>query len=107
LITQKMAEESSEYRNTTTEADVLKMAARFEQTADKVATFKLADPRLAEFQQQLVGIYRGNGEATRSMVTALASKDILTAKLAQDQVNNIGKQEQQVITAINRYCQAP
>ncbi|MEB3227342.1 MAG: hypothetical protein VKJ27_03080 [Synechocystis sp.] len=107
LITQKMAEESSEYRTATEEADILKVAASFDQTADKVAAFKLADPRLTEFQQQLEGIYRGNSEATRSMLTALANKDILTAKLAQDQVNNIGQQEQQVITDINRYCQAP
>ncbi|MEB3160667.1 MAG: hypothetical protein VKL20_04325 [Synechocystis sp.] len=107
LNTQKMAEESSEYRNTTEQADILKVADSFDQTADKVEKLSLNDPRLADFQQQLVEIYRGNGEATRSMLNALASKDILTAKLAQDQVNTIGKQEQQVITDINRYCQAP
>ena len=107
LSTQKMAEESSEYRNTTEEADILKIADSFEKTADKVEKLQINDPRLADFQQQLVNIYRGNGEATRSMLNALASKDILTAKLAQDQVQNIGKQEQQVITDINRYCQAP
>mgnify|MGYP006994851283 CR=1 FL=1 len=107
LNTQNMAEESSEYRDTTEEADILKIADSFEKTAEKVEKLKINDPRLADFQQQLVNIYRGNGEATRSMLNALASKDILTAKLAQDQVQNIGKQEQQVITDINRYCQAP
>ena len=102
-----MAEESSQYRNTTEEADILKIADSFDKTAEKVQKLSLNDPQLADYQQQLVTIYRGNGEATRSMINALASKDILTAKLAQDQVQNIGKQEQQVITDINRYCQAP
>jgi hypothetical protein len=107
LITQKMAEESSQYRNTTAEADILKIADSFDQTAEKVEKLALNDPQLTDYQQQLVTIYRGNGEATRSMISALASKDILTAKLAQDQVQNIGKQEQQVITDITRYCQSP
>ncbi|MFM1841346.1 MAG: hypothetical protein RLZZ490_77 [Cyanobacteriota bacterium] len=102
-----MAKESSEYRNTTKEADILKVADSFIRTADKVEKLSLNDPRLTDFQQQLVSIYRGNSEATRSMLNALASKDILTAKLAQDQVQSIGKQEQQVITDINRYCQTP
>jgi len=107
LITQKMAEESSQYRNTTAEADILKIADSFDQTASKVEKISLNDPRLADYQQQLVTIYRGNGEATRSMIGALASQDILTAKLAQDKVQSIGKQEQQVITDINRHCQSP
>ena len=102
-----MAEESSQYRNTTTEADILKIADSFDKTAEKVEKLSLNDPQLTDYQQQLVTIYRGNGEATRSMISALASKDILTAKLAQEQVQNIGKQEQQVITDINRYCQSP
>lgn len=107
LITQNMAEESSRYRNSTDEADILKIADSFDQTAAKVEKLSLNDPQLMDYQQQLVAIYQGNGEATRSMIAALKSKDILTAKLAQDQVQKIGKQEQQVITDINRYCQSP
>jgi transketolase len=107
LTTQKMTQASLEYRNTRKAEDILKIAASFEQTADTLATLKFNDPRLSDFQQQLVTIYRGNSEASRSMLKAIASQDILTATLAQDQVQHIGKQEQQVITDLNRYCQTP
>lgn len=107
LITQKISEDSAQYRESTEEAEVLKVADKFDATAKKVSQLKLDDPTLQGYQQELLAIYQGNAEATRNMIAALNSKDILTAQLAQKQVKTIGSQEQQVITNINRHCQTP
>ncbi|MBE9174140.1 hypothetical protein IQ225_00100 [Synechocystis salina LEGE 06155] len=107
LITKQMAEEGAKYRDTTSAAEVLKIADAFDATATKVERLSLEDPVLTNYQGELVEIYQGNAEATRNMVQALESKDILTAQLAQKQVTTIGQQEQQVITNINVHCQQP
>ncbi|AIE73164.1 hypothetical protein D082_06350 [Synechocystis sp. PCC 6714] len=107
LITKQMAEEGAKYRDTTSVEEVLKIADSFDATATKIERLNLEDPVLANYQGELVSIYQGNGSATRTMVKALESKDILTAQLAQKQVTTIGQQEQQVITNINLHCQNP
>ncbi|WP_231848031.1 MULTISPECIES: hypothetical protein [unclassified Synechocystis] len=107
LITKQMAEEGAKYRDTTSTEEVLNMADAFDATATKIERLNLEDPVLANYQGELVSIYQGNAEATRTMVKALESKDILTAQLAQKQVATIGQQEQQVITNINVHCQQP
>ena len=107
LITKQMAEEGAKYRETTSTEEVLKIADAFDATATKIERLNLEDPVLANYQGELVSIYQGNAEATRTMVKALESKDILTAQLAQKQVTTIGQQEQQVITNINVHCQQP
>ncbi|WP_228017163.1 hypothetical protein [Synechocystis sp. LEGE 06083] len=107
LITKQMAEEGAKYRDTTSTEEVLKIADAFDATATKVERLNLEDPVLANYQGELVEIYQGNGSATRNMVQALESKDILTAQLAQKQVTTIGQREQQVITNINVHCQQP
>lgn len=107
LITKQMAEQGAQYKDTAEAENVLKIADAFEQTADQVEQLKLQDATLTNYQGELVNIYQGNAEATRNMVRALEGKDILTAQLAQQEVQNIGKQEQQVITDINLYCQNP
>ena len=107
LITKQMREQGAEYKDTTEAEGVLKIADAFEKTADKVERLKLEDPILVDYQGELENIYRGNAEATRNMVKALEGKDILTAQLAQQQVQTLGKQEQQVVTNINIHCQNP
>ncbi len=107
LITKQMAEQGGQYKDTAETESVLKIADAFEKMADRTERLNLQDPTLANYQAELVNIYRGNAEATRNMVNALASKDILTAQLAQEQVQTIGKQEQQVNTNINIHCQNP
>jgi len=107
LITKQMAEEGAQYRDTTEPEEVLKIADAFEKTATRIERLNLSDPVLANHQGELVDIYQGNAEATRNMVNALESKDILTAQLAQQQVSTIGQQEKQVITNINIHCQQP
>lgn len=107
LITKQMAEQGAEYKDTAEAENVLKIADAFDTTAEKVERLQLQDVTLTNYQGELVNIYRGNAEATRNMVKALEGKDILTAQLAQQQVQNIGKQEQQVVTNINIHCQNP
>lgn len=104
LLTQTTAQASAKYRQTTDKQEVLEIAARFEEAGEKLRDFKFNDAQLAQFQNQLAAIYQGNAETTRTLISALESKDILTVKLAQDKVKKIGQQEQQIITDLNRYC---
>lgn len=107
LITKTMAEQAAQYRNTIRPEDTLVIATAFEKMAQQLQGLKLSDPQLRGYQQSLAAIYLGNATATRSMVKALKEKDILTARLAQAQVKQIGQREQQVITQMNQYCQMP
>lgn len=105
LITKKMADESEKNRNTKDSKQVLQVADMFEQSAEQLKKLELKDPQIAQYQQQLADIYQGNASTTRSFVKAIENKDIPTAKLAQDEVKQIGKKEQELITATNQYCQ--
>lgn len=104
LITQTTAQASAKYRQSTDAQQILAIAALFEEAGEKLRDLKLNDAQLTRFQTQLANIYQGNAETTRTLIAALESKDILTVKLAQDKVKNIGQQEQQIITDLNRYC---
>jgi uncharacterized protein (DUF849 family) len=105
LITKKMAEESATNRETKDVKTVLQVADTFEQTSEQLKKLELKDPKLTEYQQGLAEVYQGNADTTRSFVKALETKDIPTAKLAQDQVQQIGKKEQDLVTKTNEYCQ--
>jgi hypothetical protein len=105
LITKKMAEESAKNRETKDIKTVLEIADSFEKSSQELKKIELKDPKLTEYQQGLAEIYQGNADTTRNFVKALETKDIPTAKLAQDQVKQIGKQEQNLVTQTNEYCQ--
>ena len=105
LITKKIAEESANNRDSTDPEKILTVAKAFEEAGQQVQALNLKDNQLRTYQQELANIYDGNAEATRNIINAIKSKDILTAKLAQDQVRQIGKKEQLLITQMNQYCQ--
>jgi hypothetical protein len=105
LITKKIAEESANNRDSTDPEKILTVAKAFEEAGQQVQALNLKDNQLITYQQELANIYDGNAEATRNIINAIKSKDILTAKLAQDQVRQIGKKEQLLITQMNQYCQ--
>ena len=105
LITKKMAEESAKNRETKDIKTVLEVANSFEQASEQLKKMELKDPKLTEYQQGLAEVYQGNADTTRSFVKALETKDIPTAKLAKDQVQQIGKKEQDLVTKTNEYCQ--
>ena len=105
LITKKIAEESANNRDSTDPEKILTVAKAFEEAGQQVQALTLKDNQLRTYQQELANIYDGNAEATRNIINAIKSKDILTAKLAQDQVRQIGKKEQLLITQMNQYCQ--
>lgn len=105
LITKKIAEQSANNRDSTDPDKILNVAKSFEEVAQQVQALTLKDEQLRTYQQELANIYDGNAEATRSIINAIKAKDILTAKLAQDQVRQIGKKEQLLITKMNQYCQ--
>ena len=105
LITKKIAVESANNRDSTDPEKILTVAKAFEEAGQQVQALNLKDNQLRTYQQELANIYDGNAEATRNIINAIKSKDILTAKLAQDQVRQIGKKEQLLITQMNQYCQ--
>ena len=105
LITKKMAEESAKNRETKDIKTVLEVADSFEQASEQLKKMELKDPKLTQYQQGLAEVYQGNADTTRNFIKALETKDIPTAKLAQDQVQQIGKKEQDLVTKTNEYCQ--
>ena len=105
LITKKMAEESAKNRETKDIKAVLKVADTFDQASEELNKLEIKDTQLTEYQQGLAEVYQGNAVATRSFIKALETKDIPTAKLAQDQVKQISKKEQDLVTKTNQYCQ--
>jgi len=105
LITKKMAEESAKNRETKDIKTVLEVADSFEQASEQLKKMELKDPKLTEYQQGLAEVYQGNADTTRNFIKALETKDIPTAKLAQEQVQQIGKKEQDLVTKTNEYCQ--
>ncbi|ACB52316.1 unknown [Crocosphaera subtropica ATCC 51142] len=105
LLTQKMAEESESYRQTTDIKKVLQVADLFEETSQQMKQLKIEDEQLQEYQMGFADIYQGNADTTRQFVAALKDKDIDTAKLMQQQVQQLGKKEQDLGTEMNAYCQ--
>ncbi len=105
LLTQKMAEESETYRQTTDIKKVLQVADLFEETSQQMKQLKIEDEQLQEYQLGFADIYQGNADTTRQFVAALNDKNIDTAKLMQQQVQQLGKKEQDLGTEMNAYCQ--
>ncbi|WP_339377127.1 hypothetical protein [Cyanothece sp. BG0011] len=105
LLTQKMSEESESYRQTTDIKKVLQVADLFEETSQQMKQLKIEDEQLQEYQKGFADIYQGNADTTRQFVAALNDKDIDTAKLIQQQVQQLGKKEQDLGTEMNAYCQ--
>lgn len=105
LLTQKMAEESESYRQTEDIKKVLQVADIFEETSQQMKQLKIEDEQLQKYQLGFADVYQGNADTTRQFVAALNDKDIDTAKLIQQQVQQLGKQEQELGTEMNTYCQ--
>ncbi|MDJ0509968.1 MAG: hypothetical protein QNJ64_12025 [Crocosphaera sp.] len=100
-----MAEESENYRQTTDIKKVLQVADIFEETSQQMKQLKIDDEKLIDYQIGFADIYQGNADTTRQFVAALNDKDINTAKLMQQQVQQIGQKEQDLGTQMNDYCQ--
>ena len=105
LLTQKMAEESESYRQTEDIKKVLQVADIFEETSQQMKQLKIEDEKLQEYQIGFADIYQGNADTTRMFVDALNDKDIDTAKLMQQQVQQLGKKEQEFGAKMKDYCQ--
>ncbi|MEA5532708.1 hypothetical protein [Crocosphaera sp. XPORK-15E] len=105
MITQKIAEESANNRQTKDIKKVLQVADSFEETAQQMKQLKIEDQQLVEYQMGFAEIYQGNADTTRQFVSALNNQDISTAKLMQQQVQQLGKKEQELSNQMNIYCQ--
>ncbi len=104
--TQNLAKAAQENRQNVDPQKILAFAQTFEDTAKKIQEMSFNDPQLQTYQQALAAIYQNNAEATRNIVSAIQTKDITTAKLAQTQVKETSRKEQTVINQMNQYCQA-
>ena len=105
LLTQKMAQESESYRRTEDIKKVLQVADIFDETSQQMKKLKIEDEKLQEYQMGFADIYQGNADTTRQFVAALNDKDIDTAKLMQQQVQQLGKKEQEFGAKMKDYCQ--
>ena len=105
LLTQKMAQESESYRRREDIKKVLQVADIFEETSQQMKKLKIEDEKLQEYQMGFADIYQGNADTTRQFVAALNDKDIDTAKLMQQQVQQLGKKEQEFGAKMKDYCQ--
>ncbi|MDJ0578469.1 hypothetical protein [Crocosphaera sp.] len=105
ILTQKMAEESENYRQTEDRQKVLQVADIFEETSQQMKQLKIEDENLQEYQIGFADIYQGNADTTRQFVAALNDKDIDKARLMQQQVQQLGKKEQELGAKMKDYCQ--
>jgi hypothetical protein len=105
VITKNMEEVSQKSRQTQNLDEVLKVADAFETSAESLKNMNLSDKKLAEYQAKLAEIYRGNAQSTRQFVSAFNKRDIPGVTLAKQEVQILGKQEQQLVAKINQYCQ--
>ncbi|MEM8781108.1 MAG: hypothetical protein AAGF26_20070 [Cyanobacteria bacterium P01_G01_bin.49] len=105
LITQEMAGQSKNNRQTADVKKVLQVADTFEETAQQMEQLKIEDEQLAEYQMGFVEIYQGHADTTHQFVAALNNQDIGTARRMQKRVQQLGKKEQKLVTEMNSYCQ--
>ncbi|GBF82428.1 hypothetical protein [Aphanothece sacrum] len=105
LITQKIVQESQNNRQTKDIKQALKFADVFEEAGQKMKQLKIEDEQLAKYQLGFAEIYQGNADTTRQFVSALNNKDISTARLMKQQVQQLGKKEQELGNQMNTYCQ--
>ena len=103
--TKKVEAISQENRQTQDLDDILAVADSFADSATSLEKMKLSDQRLSRFQLQLAQIYSGNAKSTRNFISAFEARDIPGVRLAKQEVQLLGKQEQQVVAEINQYCQ--
>ncbi|MDJ0730359.1 MAG: hypothetical protein QNJ33_10255 [Crocosphaera sp.] len=100
-----MDKQSDSYHQTTDIKNVLQVADLFEETSQQMKQLKIEDKQLIEYQMGFADIYQGNADTTRQFVSALNDKDIDTAKLMQQQVQKLGKREQELGAKMKGYCQ--
>jgi hypothetical protein len=105
LITQKIVQESQNNRQTKDIKQALKFADVFEEAGQQMKQLKIEDEQLAKYQLGFAEIYQGNADTTRQFVSALNNKDITTARLMKQQVQQLGKKEQELGNQMNTYCQ--
>lgn len=106
LVTQKMAKESEKYRQSEDVEEVLAVADKFEEAAEEMKKLKIEDEQLATYQKGFAEIYLGNANTTRRFIEALQNKDITTARVMKEQVQQLGQKERKLGTGMNEYCQA-
>ena len=106
-ITRKIASETktlSDNRKTLDPQKVLQVADAFEGTAKEMKSLAIQDKQLQEYQFGFAKMYLGMGQATRDFVAALARKDLSKAKLAKEQLQQLGITERELVSQTNNYC---
>lgn len=107
VLTQKMAKDSEEYRQSEDIQKVLEVADIFEESAENMRGLKIKDSNLLTYQEGFAEIYQSHADTTRKFIKALQEKDISQARSMKQEVQKIGRKEQQLGQEMNDYCQAP
>lgn len=80
------------------------MAQRLDYYSQKMKTLPLRDGRLKRFQTRFAALYKVTANNSRSMVSALRQRDRDRAEQAMQSLTMRAKEEQNLISEINRYC---
>lgn len=84
---------------------ILKIADKFQETAEEISAKKIEDQQLVEYSKNLSLIYQQYGEFTRNFVTAFQKKDTENAILSKEQLVNLSQEQEKLVKNINNYCQ--
>lgn len=83
------------------------MADAMDKIADDAAKVELSTPELKKFGADYQAMARNIAKAERDMASAAAAKDSAKLMAAQTQLDQFSKQEEPLVAAINKFCQAP
>lgn len=75
-----------------------------DQTVANLESIPLSDGQLRTYQQHLISIYTGFGQATRGFVRAANAGQHQTMETSNAQIQSIATQESALISQINTYC---
>ena len=103
-LTEKMAAKSQEYSQSDDIPKVLEVADIFEDTSKKMKGLKIEDSNLITYQEGFASVYQGHADTTRKFIKALQEEDISQARSMKEEVQKIGKKEQQLGREMYTYC---
>lgn len=105
-ITQNVAQESQKNLQITNVKQVLQVADYFEKSSQEMDKTKIEDKELAKYKTGFVQVYLDYAKVTRSFVAAFHQRDLPTARLTKQQLTRISETEKQLVSEMNKYCQA-
>lgn len=83
------------------------LADAAEKVAEEASKVKLEIPELKKFSTDYQNVMKEFAKTARDTATAVDAKDTTKMTAAANAMEKVGKQEETLITDINKFCQAP